>query len=73
MAVKWVRINETWYKGMSAKADKRPPLRLTVDREANVEATAERAADCDPVADLARALLDGGAATCVTDRRGELI
>ncbi len=62
---------------MSAKADKRPPLRLTVDREATAEADAARAAEgaaeCDPVADLARALLDGGAATCVTDRRGELI
>jgi PAS domain S-box-containing protein len=66
---------------MSAKADKRPPLRLTVDREATAEAAtaraaegaAEGAAECDPVADLARALLDGGAATCVTDRRGELI
>ncbi|MCH7794917.1 MAG: hypothetical protein IH900_07250, partial [Proteobacteria bacterium] len=58
---------------MSAKADQRPPLRLTVDREAAAEAAAARAADCDPVAELARALLDGGAATCVTDRRGELI
>ncbi len=62
---------------MSAKADQHPPLRLTVDREAAVEAAAARAtegaAEWDPVAGLARALLDGGAATCVTDRRGELI
>ena len=58
---------------MSAKAENRPPLRLTVDRVTAAEADAARAAACDPVADLARALLDVGAATCVTDRRGELI
>ena len=62
---------------MSAKADQHPPLRLTVDRETAAEGaaegTAEGATACDPVAELARALLDGGAATCITDRRGELI
>ncbi len=54
---------------MTAKPNQRPPLSLTVDREN----AAESPPRLDPVADLARALLDGGAATCVTDRRGELL
>jgi PAS domain S-box-containing protein len=58
---------------MSAKADKRTPLHITVDRKGAVEASADRDAECDSVAELARVLLDGGAATCITDRHGELV
>ncbi len=53
---------------MSIKPDQSLPYSLPyspmVDRDAGTH---------DPVAELARGLLDGGAATCVTDRRGELI
>jgi PAS domain S-box-containing protein len=58
---------------MSARPNKRPPLNLTVDRTDAVETPAERDPGRDPVAALARSLLDSGAATCITDRRGELL
>ena len=58
---------------MSARPDERPPLSLTVDRTDAVEASADREPGRDPVLALARALLDNGAATCITDRRGELL
>ncbi len=58
---------------MSARPDERPPLSLTVDRTDAVEASADREPGRDPVLALASALLDNGAATCITDRRGELL
>jgi len=61
---------------MSVKPDKFMPFSLLVDREDGAptrpDATRSGAAG-DPVAELARSLLDSGAATCVTDRRGELV
>ena len=50
---------------MSVKPGESMPYSLVVDRDVG--------AAHDPVAELARGLLDGGAATCVTDRRGELV
>ena len=47
------------------------PFSLMVDR--NIGAAGQSVSARDLVADLARDLLDGGAATCVTDPRGELI
>ena len=58
---------------MSAKADNGTPLHLTVNRRDAAGTSAHGAAERDPVTEMARALLDGGAAACVTDRRGELI
>ena len=58
---------------MAAKPNKRARLSLSVDRgdEARAETRPDPASD--PVAEVARALLDDGPATCVTDPRGELI
>jgi len=51
---------------MSVKPDKSMPYSVPIDRDIGGDAG-------DPVAELALGLLDGGAATCVTDRRGELV
>jgi PAS domain S-box-containing protein len=56
---------------MSLSPDKSIPFSLMVDRD--VGAAGQSMSAHDLVADLARGLLDGGAATCVTDPRGELI
>ena len=56
---------------MSVKPDKSRPFSLLVDRKADAAGHSGSAPDL--VADLARSLLDGGAATCITDRRGELV
>ncbi len=56
---------------MSANTDKSLPYSLIVDRD--IRAAGQSVSAHDLVADLARSLLDGGAATCITDRRGELI
>ena len=56
---------------MSANPDKSTPYSLMVDRD--IRAAGQSVSAQDLVADLARSLLDGGAATCITDRRGELI
>jgi PAS domain S-box-containing protein len=55
---------------MSVKPDQSMPYNLIVGRDAGASPSASAH---DPVAELARSLLDGGAATCVTDRRGELV
>ena len=47
------------------------PFSLMVDR--TIDTAGQSVSARDLVADLARDLLDGGAATCVTDSRGELI
>ena len=56
---------------MSADPHKSLPFSLMVDRD--IGAAGQSISAHDLVADLARGLLDGGAATCVTDPRGELI
>ena len=60
---------------MSAKPDKSVPFGLLVDRgpDETRSGAGRSGAGEDPVAELARSLMDHGAATCVTDRRGELI
>ncbi len=61
---------------MSANPSKSLPYSLMVDRaiDAPTQPGATQSVSArDLVADLARSLLDGGAATCITDRRGELI
>ena len=56
---------------MPVEPDKSVPISLLVDRK--VDPAARSVPTSDLAADLARSLLDGGAATCVTDRRGELV
>ena len=56
---------------MSASLHHDLPFSLMVDRD--VGGAGRSVSAHDLVADLARDLLDGGAATCVTDPRGELI
>ena len=56
---------------MSVKPDKSMPYSLMVDRDNG--AAGQSVSSHDLIADLARSLLDSGAATCVTDRRGELV
>ena len=56
---------------MAGTPDNSTPFSLMVDRD--IGSTGQSISTHDPVADLARGLLDGGAATCVTDPRGELI
>ncbi len=58
---------------MSAKPDRRAPLSPTMDQRDALDAAAGRDPGPDPVAALARAVLDSGEATCVTDGRGELL
>jgi len=61
---------------MSANPDKPLPFSLMVDRTVGVPTQSGGGRPVsvhDLVADFARNLLDGGAATCVTDPRGELI
>ncbi len=58
---------------MAAKPNKRARLSLSVDRGEEARAGSRPNPASDPVAEVARALLDGGPATCVTDPRGELI
>ena len=61
---------------MSANPDQFLPYSLMVDRDIDAPTrpgTTQTVSAHDLVADLARSLLDGGAATCITDRRGELI
>ena len=60
---------------MPVEPDKPVPFSLLVDRKPGPAAGSAPASDRMPglAADLARSLLDGGAATCVTDRRGELV
>lgn len=56
---------------MSASPHHDMPFGLMVDRD--IGAAGQSVSAHDLVADLARDLLDGGAAICVTDPRGELI
>ncbi len=56
---------------MSVKPDKSMPFSLLVDRKAGAAGHSGSAPDL--AANLARSLLDGGAATCIADRRGELV
>ena len=56
---------------MSANPRQDMPFSLMVDRD--IGGAGQSISAHDLVADLARGLLDGGAATCVTDPRGELI
>ncbi len=58
---------------MTAKHNKRARLSLSVDRGEEVRAESGPEPVFDPVAGVARTLLDDGPATCITDPRGELI